>query len=147
MYSQAARVIGKGSWVKKTDSMVATDLQTKMAEEIINLMGTRGFCLKSNVMYSDCAGLWASPYMFTHIISKHQSDTGVCPLRMLWGVRRVPSAWSFQDSSRKQLRETAEKQAVVWANSGVHRAQVLLFQSLQRKIWGGRRWAPIQPLV
>ena len=40
---------------------------------------------------------------------------------------------SGDDSKESNCEETAEKQAVVWANSGVHRAQVLLFQNLPQK--------------
>ena len=53
---------------------------------------------------------------------------------------------SGDDSKESNCEKTAEKQAVVWANSGVHRAQVLLFQSLPEKGLRRKEVGSIQPL-
>ena len=107
------------------------------------------FFFKSNVMYSDCAVLLASPLRYSHhqwTSIRHRDFT----LRMLWGVREgLPSAWNFQEMRARKAIVRRQQRSKLWCGPTQEYTQLKSYFSKthQRKIWGGRRWAQSSPYI
>ena len=136
--------------IKKTGNMAAAEpTDKKWQKEIINLHETWEFFFKSNVMYSDCAVLLASPLRYSH----HRWTSvrhGDFTLRMLWGVREgVPSAWTFQEMRARKAIVRRQQRSKLWCGPTQECTQVKSYFSKthQRKSWGGRRWAQSSPYI